>query len=149
MTGPHLLPMWRPVQVGRNKEQIIPLLPMGPFREYANVILMTVFGFLFLALGLLLLRQASFPGGLLFCGCGLFLFWVGWYDLKRKGTDAYGKTITFQWEDLPAWKKLVIVLAVVLFLLLVLWVVLTVPSTGPDWSGLCIGDCEGLGGISL
>jgi len=122
---------------------------MGLFREYGNVITLAVLGFVFLALGLYILRKTSLPGGLLFCGCGLFLMWAAWYDAKRKGTDAYGKTITFRWEDLPAWKKWGILLAVVLFLLLLLWVFLTVPFTGADWSELSIGDCDGLSGICL
>jgi hypothetical protein len=62
----------------------------------------------------------------LFCWSAVLLFQVRWYDLKHKGTPAYGRTITFAWADtsIPAGKKWAEVAWVVIFLLLFCWLVI-------------------------
>jgi hypothetical protein len=61
--------------------------------------------------------------GVVFILTGLFLFAVGWYDLKQKGTPAYGRTITIRTDDMPAWKRWVLYAGIVLFLLVCLWLI--------------------------
>ena len=114
------------------------------FEEYWNVIIMAVFGFLFFLCGLYSVRFASLPGGLLFCWSAALLFQVSWYDMKHKGTPAYGSTITFAWADtsIPAWKKWAEVAWVVIFLLLFCWVVIESFSEGAPGTW-CWGNCEG------
>ena len=112
------------------------------YTENANVITMAFFGFLFLGIGVFLLRQGSIPGGLLFCYCGVILFAVGYFDLKYKGTPAYGRTITFEWADLPVRKRWVVIASVVVFLLLFCWVALSTPWSVPEPAIWCLGSCE-------
>lgn len=111
--------------------------------EYRNVTLMGVFGFFFFLFRGYSLRTTSIPGGLLFCWSAVFLFWVSWFHLKHKGTDAYGKTITFDWEDpgVPEWKKWAAIAWVVIFLLLFCWIVTAGFFGGLSSGTLCLGNC--------
>ena len=111
------------------------------YGENQNIIVITIFGFLFFLCGLYLLRTTSIPGGLLFCGSGLFALGVGWYYLKNKWTPAYVTTISFRWEDLPAWKRWAVYAVIVFFVVVCLWLIIETitNSTG----SLCLGNCEG------
>ena len=97
------------------------------YHENRHIIVMGIFGFIFLLCGIYILKNQSIPGGLLFCWWSVLFLMVGWFGLKYKGTDLYGKMITFTWADttVPAWKKWAVITWTVIFLLLFCWTVIS------------------------
>ena len=80
--------------------------------------------------------------GIIFILTGLFLFVIGWYDLKQKGTPAYGRTIVIRPEDMPAWKRWALYGVIVLVLLVCFWLIIDGILNGRATGSLCIGECS-------
>ncbi len=96
------------------------------YTENAPIINMGVFSFFFFVGSIVVLTGGNLPGGLILLFSALVLFGVCWCDIRNKGTEAYGRTITTEpWEVMPRWKKWAIFFAIAIYLLLFLWLFVT------------------------
>lgn len=114
-------------------------------QENSPILLPGIVGFVFL-LGAIQIYRNGEPllHVIVFLACSLCLLIISAYHFTKKGTPAYGKTITSheRWEEMPGWKRLALLIFVILFLLVWMYLFLIwIMRGGVPFDTICLGTC--------